>query len=262
MQNTEKKGPTPAFFNAMNSIFPGAIEYKLFIAKMQALLSRYGFNKKNTVPLVSVCRDELTKPFVTEMDKQWGNTFDISSLAGLVFCGKTGMKAGMSHAPIENGLARYLFLAGPHIAISADGKTGIVQREGQSTPGHACGAIYTMEQDIAKGTLSLLDDHMDAEYSLMKQHMIGHLRFGQSMDLVSLTYWARICAEETCGNTVVEVLRVINKPCCYAFCTYIMIHGPDGSNYIWVGSFNYMYNGGSSVMDLRPEFNQICALPL
>jgi len=52
----------------------------------------------------------------------WGEAFNLSSLAGMFFAGKTGLAAAMHHAPIVDGKERYVFYALPHIAVDADGK--------------------------------------------------------------------------------------------------------------------------------------------
>jgi hypothetical protein len=52
----------------------------------------------------------------------WGlASFNIGSLAGMVFCGRTGFKAAMAHAPMgPDGKERYVFWVAPHIAFSGD----------------------------------------------------------------------------------------------------------------------------------------------
>ena len=41
-----------------------------------------GFTGNNSLALISMCRDEITRPFVDAADQLWGNSFSIASLAG------------------------------------------------------------------------------------------------------------------------------------------------------------------------------------
>ena len=72
-----------------------------------------GFNPLTAINLVSTCRDEICRPFTEKLDAKWGEHFSISSLGGMVFCGKTGFGAGMAHSPIVGGKERYVFWVGP-----------------------------------------------------------------------------------------------------------------------------------------------------
>ena len=102
-----------------------------------------------------MCRDEITRPFVDAADQLWGNSFSIASLAGMVMCGKTGFAAGLSHAPTEglgkDGLEKYVFIVGPHIAISSDGEIGKVMRVGRPNISTACGAVLAFQAELTGG---------------------------------------------------------------------------------------------------------------
>ena len=50
---------------------------------------------------VSTCRDEICRPLVDKLDRRWGPSFNIASLAGFCFCGRTGFKAALAHAPVR-----------------------------------------------------------------------------------------------------------------------------------------------------------------
>jgi hypothetical protein len=65
----------------------------------------------------SVCRDELTRPFINNIHEVWGRLFNFSSLAGMLYLGVTGFKAAQHHAPNSEGTERYVYFAFPHIAI-------------------------------------------------------------------------------------------------------------------------------------------------
>lgn len=117
--------------------FPTHIPEALFVQESYDKLVPFGFHKSNAIPCVSLCRDELTKPLLNAIDDAWENgpedtaTFAMHSLAGMVFLGKTGLTAATHHAPIVDGVSRYVFYVFPHIGINTDGNVGKVRRHGK-----------------------------------------------------------------------------------------------------------------------------------
>ena len=95
-------------------------------------------------------------------------------------CGSTGFAAGLSHAPTlykgASGLERYLFIVGPHIAISADGEIGKVERVGRDGLSGACGAMIAFAGEIAGGTPRVLAPTVYLFSSLISasQYLISH----------------------------------------------------------------------------------------
>ena len=81
----------------------------MLIKHCTRVLAKHGFNPENSINLISTCRDEVCRPFTEQVDRVWGNSFNISSLAGFCFCGRTGFKAAMAHAPVVDGIERYVF---------------------------------------------------------------------------------------------------------------------------------------------------------
>lgn len=59
------------------------------------MLEHRDFTPENSIHMISLCRDEITRDLVEELDSLWGQSFNISSLAGLVLCGCTSFKAAM-----------------------------------------------------------------------------------------------------------------------------------------------------------------------
>ena len=75
---------------------------------IQHVLRPWGFNETSTIALVAQCRDEIAKPFVEAIDANWLGSFNISSLAGSVLCGKVGFGAAIHHAP-TGALGRIIY---------------------------------------------------------------------------------------------------------------------------------------------------------
>lgn len=108
------------------------------------MLNKHGYTTETSINLVSTCRDELCRPFTELLDKQWKPYFNIASLAGFVFCGRTGFKAAMAHAPVVNGREKYVFWVASHIALDAEGNVGNCERHGRDYPSSACGALLAV----------------------------------------------------------------------------------------------------------------------
>ena len=114
----ENAANTGSYLRILEEKFPGAMPENAFIRQATEVLLEHGFNPSNSINLVSTCRDEICRPFAQELDRLWGPSFSISSLAGMVFCGRSGFKAAMAHSPVRSGRERYIFWVMPHIALS------------------------------------------------------------------------------------------------------------------------------------------------
>lgn len=161
-----------------------------------AALRPHGFEPGNALALVGVCRDELTFTFESEFAARWGAAFDISSLAGMVFLGSSGMAAAAHHAPGLDGRRRYVVVVLPHIGLAADGTVGRVVRDGQHHESTACGALVGLQRELAAGARRDDIDHDDLEMSLLRRDVLERLPIGAAPDLIALTELVRQCATD------------------------------------------------------------------
>ena len=218
------------FDAALNKHFIGAIPESDFVARTVGALSHQGFTPDNTIACVGVCRDEITQPFVESVKEVWGEAFNFSSLAGMLFLGKTGFTAAQHHAPDEEGRERYIGFAMPHIAISSEGEIGICQRAGRKGPSSACGALAAFQAEMADGRLKIGLDFDDVEQSLIRIRLLQETPYGKVPDLLELTKTALKVIQKDMERLI--QLTVNTDRSDYAVFTGIQIHGPD-RNYIW-----------------------------
>ena len=160
-------------------------------------------------------------------------------MEGMIFWGKTGMQAALSHAPIDhNGVERFVFYAFPHISISSSGYVGLSLRPGRSIETDVCGALCKLQKELCSGYVSFETDWNDIEQSLLKQRVISQLNLQQEMPslptlthltykiiLKDLTHLIDVCLQTGLG----EGRRVD-----YAVISGVQVHSPDLS-YIWPG---------------------------
>lgn len=252
----------PTWELAIQRHFPGAIREEAFVKQTVALLNSRGFYDYNTLSCVSLCRDEMCAPFMEMIDQHWKSpfmnirdddgkdetlythSFLLSSLAGMLFLGVTGMKAAVSHAPFDKeGRQRFVFFAFPHIGISEKGILGEVERPGHEKPSTACGALVHLHEELKEEFLHFELDPSDVEYSLLKQRLVRRMplfsgKVPSIRELTELTHQAILEDLERLIHQVVEPEKAD-----YAVLTGIQIHSPGGASYIWEGEM-YTVIGG------------------
>lgn len=211
--------------------FPGACPSKDFVDYSLEILRPFGIQPNNTMACASVCRDEMTRPFINNINEVWGKLFNFSGLAGMLYLGVTGFKAAHHHAPNAEGTERYVYFAFPHIAIDEEGIPGNCRRPGRQEMSHACGALLNVQQDLAQGTVGLELNQDDLEQSLLKQRLFRKLRYGEIPDLVTLTKIAHSVIREDLERMIQLTVDSASTP--YAVFTGIQIHGPGNQTWIW-----------------------------
>lgn len=118
--------------------YPSAIPCHQFFPKANWTLAELGLTPTNTLFAECTCRDEINKSAVNRIGNHWGESFNLSGLAGFPSAGITGFTAYADHAP-DNG---YLFIFyGPHVGFDHDGKIGSIKRDGMSRITSSCGSL-------------------------------------------------------------------------------------------------------------------------
>ena len=101
--------------------------------------------------ILGVCRDEMMFPMEHALHDVWGPAFDMSSLAAMVFLGRSGLSAAAHHEPGADGRKRFVNVVMPHIGLDSDGAAGVVMRAGQIGPSTACGALIGLLARLPSG---------------------------------------------------------------------------------------------------------------
>jgi hypothetical protein len=210
--------------------FPGAIDQDEFVPKTLEALSPHGFTAENTIACVAVCRDELCTGLKLDVRHTYGEAFNMSSLAGMVFCGATSFNAAQAHSPVDQDKERYVYFAASHIAIGAKGDIGIVARSGRDGDSYACGALWALLGEMRGGRIDLRRDKDDIEYSLLRESILRHFAWGSEPTLVELTKAARTEALETLER-MVKLTQT--KKADHAIFSGVQIHTPDDRTLMW-----------------------------
>ena len=222
------------FKQVLEKHFPGSVLLTDYMESTYEKLTNHGFDDVNTFACVSTCRDEIAMPLLDETDRVWGEVFNFSSLGGPLTLGKTGFAAATSHAPVIDGLERYVFIAMPHIAISEDGEIGKVMREGRDKPSLACGALMAVVSELESGKVQFQMDLDDIEQSILKSKIFEKIEYGEKPDLMKVTK----VTHEIMIDDFQRLIEVSDKePFDYALLTGILVHGPNDKNYVWPGEF-------------------------
>lgn len=224
-----KCGGFMRFEDILKSYFDKVYTEADFVEKTYSELNKLGFNADNSITCIGVCRDEICQSLVQLINKRWGYAFNLSSLAGMFFAGKTGLMAAMHHSPIVNGKERYVFNCFPHIAISKDGEIGIYKRRGRSEKSTACGALSALQKEIFSGKINPAIDNEDIEQSMIRIRLLKEIPHGKIPDLLELTRITQKAIQTDLENTINKIVDIKKND--YAVITGIQIHGPE-NNYV------------------------------
>lgn len=213
--------------DVLSGLFPMVFTESEYVEATHRALLPHGFTPDNTIAIVDVCRDEISQPIMHLVKDQWGEAFNLCSLAGMFFAGRTALAAAMHHAPRPDGLERVLFVSLAHVAVAGDGRIGVCERPGLG-PSNACGALGVFLKELQGGRLNVSLDEADLEQSLLKMRLLRELRYGEIPDLLSLT---RLVQKVALAD-LETALRPLTDPkkCNFAVLSGIQIHGPDGNH--------------------------------
>jgi hypothetical protein len=180
--------PTPGDLNnryaSVLKHFPSALGVDDFIARVEVALCYFGFTGDNTIAVTNLCRDEVTAVLKDKIEAVWGGSFNVNGLGGVITCGVTGFKAGLSHAPVcaGTGRERYVFFSFPHIGIDEMGEVGAISRPGRAKKSCACGALAKCLNEVKADGLGRnfaipgVHDDEDPEYSILKARMVNKMK--------------------------------------------------------------------------------------
>jgi len=235
----------------LQKTFPGCVPERLLVDHMSTVLESHGFGPAHSINMVSTCRDEICSSLMKSIDERFGKpSFDISSLAGMVFCGRTGFKAAMTHAPSSNrdSKERYVFWVAPHMAFSGENAPGEVWRPGQEKISHACGALLAVQESIRTGKLGLRFDEDDLEMSFLKQEAMNYIEYGSVPSLVNLTYAIHQCISDRVRHTAADAVNLERAD--YVIISGIQVHAGFSENFFWPGSVTkYSAAGTEDLME-------------
>lgn len=241
-----EKTSNDAFQYALQKHFPGAYNLEEFVFQTKQTLVQKGFYPHvNTFVCVGLCRDEITSPFEEEVEAMWGQAFICGSLGGMLFCGKTGFSAAHHHAP-DNG--RIIYYCFTHIAIDHEGQIGSVYRtrSGMNNRTTACGALAAFVEEIAANELNLKFDEDDIEMSTLKKYIVRKERISTDPtnppDLLTVTMAAyKVITSDLERYAKIDAENFKERE--YALFTGVQIHGPNGTDYCWLGKASFLSKG-------------------
>ena len=248
-------GKTPGgclLVNTVLELSPHDGDVRDFIDASLRVTAPLGFTAENTLACVGACRDEMCQPFVADVHDAWGDAFLLAGLGGMLFCGRTGLQAAHSHAPVHGRRERYAYICMPHIGIGPAGEPGHCQRP--TRPGEAsgaCGALIALQRQLEQGQVETKLDRADLEQSLLTRRLVGELEPGQVPDLVELTKLA-------CTTIGVDLECAIEdtvdtRKADYCVFTGVQIHAPDGSRAVWPAVAYAVVDGERRDFDLHGE---------
>ncbi len=231
------------FDQAINQHFSRSVTSTAFLDRIGSWAYGRNIAPDRTLPLVSICRDELTSSLFEEIQLRWGVAFTLAGLGGVPALGTTGWNAAFSHIPDDSGRGAVLVFGFPHIGIEQDGSVGVTIREGQSRPTSTCGALASIFRASQSGTLPASIDIEDYEASKLALRLVDPV--DPPKTLVDLTVNALEALE-------VDVWKAIDQHRLWAdvdvavFCG-VQIHGHGNTTWIWPRDAWYAEPDGTRV---------------
>jgi hypothetical protein len=234
------------FQQTLNKHFPNAMLEADFVKHTYLTLLDHGFDKVNTIACAGLCHDEVTRSLRDEIRETWGEVFNLSSMAGILFIGKAGfgtVNQDTFKIRVPSGVdegERYVIYTMPHITIGSSGEIGLCQRPSRAGASSACGALVAFRRELASGYLSIELDPHDKKENRLKQNLFRKVKSGQIpslVNLVKLTHQIILEDLKHMIDLVASLADTTHHPlqCNYAIFGGVQIHGPDQKNYVWPG---------------------------
>lgn len=228
--------------------FARALDESTFVDRTLAALAPSGFTADNTIACVAVCRDELCSSLQLEVRQTWGEAFNMSSLAGVTFCGVTTFRTAHAHSPTDQNKEHYVYFSMAHIGIGAGGELGQCMRKGRTGSSMACGALVALLGEIHCGSVSLEPDPNDTELSQLRQRLSQRVGRGATPDLIELTEVVRLEALETLEHMIALTVDPANAD--YALFNGVQVHGPGQRSLVWPAVSYLVVDGVRTELEL------------
>jgi hypothetical protein len=218
-----------AFHDTVTTTFPGAMPAAAYLAEVRHRVEPLGFTPERTLPLVSICRDELTTGFFGQIEAEWGLAFTLAGLGGVPTLGRTGWQAALSHVPDAHGRGCVLVFGFPHIGIELDGTVGFTLRNGQAAPTATCGALSSIFTKWQNNDLPEQTDLDDFEATALALRLVDPQ--ARPTTLVDLTV-AALDAIEVDLWKALDGAAVTDDHDVAVWCG-VQIHGHDRDDWVW-----------------------------
>ncbi len=221
--------------------FPGALGDAEYVGRTVTQLRPHGFTSEDAIACLATCRDEICRSLHVQVQKEWGETFNLSSLGGMLTLGRTGFHAFHAHAPRSLVRRQHIYYAMPHIGIGDDGTLGVVDRRGIPEGSKACGALFALAEELEQGRVDLNLDMGDLEQSRLKMRLVGSMRWDQALGPVELVKLAEQAIREDLEAGIAATVDTGQVD--YGLFTGVQIHGPGHRDYIFPGASYAVVNG-------------------
>jgi len=208
---------------ARDEYIQGSLGVPAFARDTLKFLEPHGFNKDNTLVIVSVCRDEVMKFVHDRLRWNWGATYDIGGLGGLIAAGKTGFTNALMHAPTGFPKLRYVIVGLTNIGFGENGEPGQCIRPGINYNAGANGALIAYQNELISGQVNLKISIDDYEYDILKNRLSQRMPNGKT-DLITITQTALAAIEHDINQLTAQLIDA--SKCDYAVFTATQLHFP------------------------------------
>jgi hypothetical protein len=243
-------GVPPSPPRVVTEAYPQALPLDDAVEELSAWLGSQSFDPESALAVTASCRDELVGELRAVVRRHWHKSFDFSSLSGLPLAGVTGMQAALGHAPRAGQHSQMVIFAMPHVGMLATGAAGQAVRRGRPEPTSACGSLAAAQawaRDVVRNPVILADpiDELDAEQSMARIRLLR--RVPDLADIPMLPLVERTCS--IMRDELWTLAEIVTDPASVdvALVTAVLVHGPDGNDYVQPAERRLRVAGRTSV---------------
>ncbi len=229
----------------VQKVYPLAMPMDVFVEEATRVLADMGFNASNSLAVVGLTRDEVTRPLLHAVTRAMGEPYVTHSLGGQFNVGKEGIKQMLNRAPQKTSGARpkLVFITGPNLAVNQDGDTGIMYRKNRPEPVDTNSELLEFVRKFKTGTFNLhrnprsgfevgddLDLEMltaeDLELTVLHQKLSRQMIRDGGMNNTDLASVARVAARSALHDIEGAVGRYVNlSKVDVAVVSLVQVHG-------------------------------------
>ena len=244
----------------INAAFPGAIKSSELSSKVQAVLSKNGYDDEKTLLATSLCCDEVNRELESDLIKIYNDNFSMGGLAGFAFGGVTSFGAMAHHIPTGGSC---VIVYGPHVGVDSDGTVGKVNRRGRGASGACCGSAAAAAQyvkNVGAGEIEASGppaDPIDAQQTFVGNMLLPQgPRIAEAADAsVELPLALFDEQDKLMKSIVTKACGEVHGDGKIALLGGIQINSPEGtSEYFLPKVFELWNNKGEKIVDLISSF--------
>ncbi len=206
------------------SSFEEAVPVEAYLDDLDRAAAKLGFERSNTMAIVSTCREPQVGRFRQLVDDRWGPIFDMGGLAGLPSTGRSEWASALAHRPDER-TGGFLIVGMAHIGVAVSATSSE-----RPTSARACLAVHDVLSAI-RPIAAPGDSLEDYEAQRLNQLLASEVGWADSVEAATKGL-VRVIED--------ELVRALGREAPWRsapvlIATGALVHRPGTSDLVWPG---------------------------